>query len=253
MKNRAPLTTLLALSLLVMSAWITPTAKAADLTITLAPGEEVTIPLRLWCLDYGKPFPTALGAPGPRAQDEVVAVLQTAIAKGTVVTEIYQTELAIWLVPTGKFNDFAKQGTTLAEEIYAESIKQTVAAIPESTLTLDEAVADGSLTYEILDFGPSTESLAPAVAAATPFFGTADLVVRNPTDKAVKFLFPEGTVFPPAGGQNAQNLLSHQDPLKSAILPASGAPTRTALSALFLAAGLFLTGWTIRRSRLNAN
>ncbi len=253
MKNRAPLTTLLALSLLVMSAWITPTAKAADLTITLAPGEEVTIPLRLWCLDYGKPFPTALGAPGPRAQDEVVAVLQTAIAKGTVVTEIYQTELAIWRVPTGKFNDFAKQGTTLAEEIYAESNKQMVAAIPESTLTLDEAVADGSLTYEILDFGPSTESLAPAVAAATPFFGTADLVVRNPTDKAVKFLFPEGTFFPPAGGQNAQNLLSHQDPLKSTILPASGAPTRTALSALFLAAGLFLTGWTIRRSRLNAN
>lgn len=257
MKSRTfAVVVLAALALLAPTAAV-PVAQAADITLTLAPGQEVTIPVRLWCLNYGLPFPTALGAPGPRAEDGVIAVLQAAMAQNTVVTDLYQTQLAIWRVPTGKFNDYGKLGTTLAEEIYNESTKITVAPIPAGVLTLDKAIADGKVTYQINNFGPVTATLAPVVASSWPFFGTADLVLKNVTQETVKFLFAEGTVFPPAAGQTAQSLLSHQDPVKQitqdpakpSVLPVTGAVAGTAIPLLGAGAGLLLAGWALRSSR----
>jgi len=256
MKTRMILVAVLAAFALLVPSAAVPAAQAADITLSLQSGQEVTIPLRFWCLDYGLPFPTALGAPGERAQDEVIAVLQAAMAKNTVVTDLYQTELAIWRVPTGKFNDYGKQGTTLAEELYADSLKLKVEPIPSGVLTIDKAIADGKLTYQINNFGPVTATLAPVVANSWPFFGTADLVLKNTTQATVKFLFPEGTKFPPAAGQTAQTMLSHQDPVKQitqdpaepSVLPVTGAAG--AVVPLFGAgAGLLLTGWALRRSR----
>ncbi len=225
-----------------------PAAQAADITVTLQPGQEATIPLRLWCLDYGKPFPSALDAPGPRAQDGVIAVLQTAIAKGAVISDIYQTELAIWRVRTGRFNDYASQGYALAEEIYNASTTLTVASIPPDVLTLDRAVAEGKVAYAITNFGPVTDTLPAEVTRYAPFFGKADLLLSNPTQQPVTFLFAEGTVFPPAGGENAQALVSHQDSEEPTILPETGAAPVAHLW-LGLSAVLIAAGWTLRRSR----
>ncbi len=223
-------------------------AHAEDITVTLKPGQEATIPLRLWCLDYGKPFPAALDAPTARAQDGVIAVLQTAIAKGAVISDIYQTELAIWRVRTGQFNDYASQGYALAEEIYNESTGVTVAPIPADVLTLDKAIADGKVAYAINSFGPVTDTLPSDVTKYAPFFGKADLVLSNPTQETVTFLFAEGTVFPPAGGAYAQALVSHQDSEKPTILPETGAAP-VALPWVSLSAALLMAGWVLRRSR----
>jgi len=236
------------------TVWV---AQAADITVTLGPGQEATIPLRLWCLDYGKPFPAALGAPGPRAEDEVITVLQTAIARDAVISDIYQTELAIWRVRTGRFNDYAGLGFALAEEIYDASTGVTVAPLPADVLTLDRAVAEGQVSYAIHNFGPVTETLPPEVTRYAPFFGKADLVLSNPTRQAVTFLFAEGTVFPPAGGEYAQALVSHVDVEKPTILPEGGASSMTllrlGLSAILpwlgLCAVLLMAGWAWRRSR----
>ncbi len=225
-----------------------PAAHAADITVTLKPGQEATIPLRLWCLDYGKPFPAALDAPTARAQDGVIAVLQTAISKGAVVSDIYQTELAIWRVRTGQFNDYASQGYALAEEIYNESSGVTVAPIPADVLTLDKAIADGKVAYAINSFGPVTDTLPSDVTKYAPFFGKADLVLSNSTQETVTFLFAEGTVFPPAGGAYAQALVSHQDSEKPTILPETGAAP-VALPWLGLSAALLMAGWALRRLR----
>ncbi len=224
-----------------------PAAHAEDLTVTLRPGQQATIPLRLWCLDYGKPFPAALDAPTARAQDGVIAVLQTAINKGSVVSDIYQTELAIWRVRTGRFNDYASQGYALAEEIYNESVQVTVAPLPAGVLTLDQAVAAGKVAYAINSFGPVTDTLPAEVTRYAPFFGKADLVVSNPTQETVTFLYAEGTVFPPAGGQDAQALVSHLDSEKPAILPETGAAA-LALPLAGLSAALMAAGWALRRS-----
>lgn len=247
MKSRVlVLTSLCLFALLFLTA--APAAQAEDITVTLKPGQEANIPLRLWCLDYGKPFPTALDAPGPRAQDGVIAVLQTAIAKGTVISDIYQTELAIWRVRTGRFNDYASQGTALAEEIYNESTQVTVAPLPADVLTLDQAVAEGKVTYAINNFGPVTDTLPSEVTRYSPFFGKADLVLSNPTQETVTFLFAEGTVFPPAGGAYAQALVSHQDSEKPVVLPETGAAP-IALPWLGISAMLLMAGWALRRSR----
>lgn len=127
-------------------------AQAADLTLTLAPGQTVTIPLDLWCLNYGKPFPTTIQGPTERPSDEVVKVMQTALKKGTVTTDIYQTQLAIWRATTGAYQDFAGQGTELAQEIFDEAQSATIPAPPADAVSVDEAVAAGTLTATIENF-----------------------------------------------------------------------------------------------------
>lgn len=239
-------TSLCLLALLFVGA--VPSAHAADITVTLKPGQEATIPLRLWCLDYGKPFPAALDAPAPRAQDGVIAVLQTAITKGAVISDIYQTELAIWRVRTGRFNDYASQGFALAEEIYNASTSVTVEPLPADVLTLDRAIADGRVAYAITNFGPVTDTLPAEVTRYAPFFGKANLVLSNPTQQTVTFLFAEGTVFPPAGGENAQALVSHVDSEEPTILPETGAAPAS-LPWLGLSAVLMAAGWVLRRSK----
>ena len=44
-------------------ALIATEVSAKDLTITLAPGDTARIPIKFWCLDFGKPFPTAITGP----------------------------------------------------------------------------------------------------------------------------------------------------------------------------------------------
>jgi len=77
--------------------------QAADAVATLAPGEKATIALDLWCLDYGKAFPTSIVGPTARPPDDVVKVIQTAIKKGTVISDVYQTHRAIWRATAGAF------------------------------------------------------------------------------------------------------------------------------------------------------
>ena len=103
------------------------TVQAADFVKTLAPGEKVTIALDLWCLEHSKAFPTAILGPTSRPPDAVVKVMQTAIKKGTVTSDVYQTQLAIWRATTGAFQDPGDKGTVLAEEIWneAQSAKHT--------------------------------------------------------------------------------------------------------------------------------
>ena len=69
--------------------------EAEDVVVTLAPGQSVTIPLDLWCLNYGAPFPTSIEGPTDRPSDEVVKVMQTAIRKGTVTTDITERHVRV--------------------------------------------------------------------------------------------------------------------------------------------------------------
>lgn len=189
--------------------------QAADVKVGLLPGQSATIPMSYWCLDYGKPFPAAIDQPGDRAQDEVVAVLQAAIENGAVVSDTYQTNLAIWRVRTGEFKDFAKRGSALAEEIYSNSLKITVEPIGADSLTLTEAVKQGKITVQVTNF----TTLPVEGVPGHPFHGTADVVVTNVTTEPVEFTFYEGTVFAPANDEDAQNLLAHLDPQKQPQLP----------------------------------
>jgi len=191
--------------------------QAADAVMTLAPGEKTTIALDLWCLDYGKAFPTSIVGPTARPPDEVVKVLQTAIKKGTVTSDVYQTQIAIWRATTGAFQDPGDKGTVLAEEIWNEAQSATIAALPPDAVLLDEAVKAGTLTVAIENF----VSLPVEGVPGDPFHGKANLVVENVSAQNVKFVLVEGSVFEPVGGVG-QTLISHQAPTAPSELPTTG-------------------------------
>jgi len=224
-----------------------PPVQAADFTMTLAPGQKVTVPLDLWCLNYGKPFPTSIEGPTPRAEDALVQVVQTALKKGAVSTEIYQTQLAIWRVTTGAYQDFAGKGTALAEEIFNEAQSATIAAPPPDAVLVEEAVAAGTLKVAIEDF---VALPAPGIPG-TPFHGQADLVIENVSTQSVKFVLLEGAVFTPTS-DNAQALISHQNPLDPPVLPETGGGWAmqgfTAVMAVAAGLLLLLAGTALRRT-----
>jgi hypothetical protein len=225
--------------------------QAADAVTTLAPGEKVTIALDLWCLDYGEAFPTSILGPTARPPDEVVKVIQTAIKKGTVTSDVYQTQLAIWRATTGAFQDPGGKGTVLAEEIWNEAQSATIAALPPDAVLLDEAVKAGTLKVTIENF----VSLPVEGVPGDPFHGKADLVVENVSAENVKFVLVEGSVFEPVGGVG-QALISHQAPVKAsepAELPTTGGGLATAAGLMVVipvAFGfmLMLAGAGLRRA-----
>jgi hypothetical protein len=195
----------------------------------------------MWCLNYGKPFPTAIEGPTARPPDEVVKVMLTALEKGAVTTDVYQTQLAVWRATTGAFKDFANQGSELARQIYEESLNATIPPPANGTL-LQDAVAAGTLTVAIENFAP----IPVEGIGGQPFHGQADLVVKNASDQSVTFVLLEGAVFQPVG-EDAQALISHQNPVKPE-LPVTGSGLTLPAVALALGAGLLLSGALARRT-----
>jgi hypothetical protein len=219
--------------------------QAADVVLTLAPGQTVTIPLDLWCLDYGEAFPTSIQGPTARPPDEVVKVMQTAIKKGTVTTDIYQTQLAIWRATTGAYQDFAGKGTALAQEIFDEAQSATIAAPPPDAVLVDEAVKAGTLKDTIESF----VALPVPGVPGEPFHGQADLVIENVSTQNVKFVLLEGAVFESVGG-NAQVLISHQNPPTLPETGGGGWATQGFTVVMPVAVGLMLllAGTALRRA-----
>ncbi|MBI4672440.1 MAG: hypothetical protein HY741_12350 [Chloroflexi bacterium] len=218
MKLRFLLFGLMALGAMWLALAASP-VMAADVKVGLLPGQTATIPMSYWCLDYGKPFPKAIDKPGGRASDEVVAVLEAAIQSGAVVSDTYQTALAIWRVRTGEFQDYANKGSALAAQIYDHSLQLQVKPIPADVLSLGDAVQQGKVSVTIQNFTEIKEEGLPGNA----FHGTADVIVTNISPAPVEFVFYEGTLFAPAGGEDAQSLLAHLNPQKQPELPRTGA------------------------------
>ena len=232
---------------------------AKDLTVTLQPGQSATIPMKFWCLDFGKPFPQNVTGPTQRAPDNVYKVLQAAIARGTVNSDPYQTQLAIWEATTGQVNDQANAGHAVADQIVNDAKNGNVPSVPQGVTTLDQAVSNGSVKADVQNFHAVSDTQH---ANLQPYMGTGDLVVQNTSNKAVTFVLVEGSVFKPAGGANAQStagtseqtLISHQDTSRPSNLPTTGASNDASaslgLSALLFVAGLLL--WLSGR-RLSAS
>lgn len=242
---------LLVLILIVASftavALSTQIVSAKDLTITLGPGETARVPMRFWCLDFGKPFPKAVSGPNGPAPVAVLNVLQAALNKGTMTTDPYQTQLAIWKAADGTFHDVGTEGHVLAQQIIIDSAAVSRAALPAGVATLDQIVAQGTLKTTVENFTVVTDTTRNN---AQPFMGTGELVIQNTSAQRVSFVLVEGAVFKPAAGAsgqtttgvNEQTLLSHQDTTKPATLPQTGG-TRMGSSSINLAMvfGLLLT------------
>ena len=242
--------TVVAITSIALSAQL---VSAKDLTITLGPGETARVPMRFWCLDFGKPFPTAVSGPYGPAPAPVLNVLQAALNKGTLSTDPYQTQLAIWKAADGTVHDVGTEGHVLAQQIISDSATVTRATVP-ALPTLDQKVAQGNLKTTVENF---TVVMDTTHTNAQPFMGAGELVIQNTSAQRVAFVLVEGAVFKPAAGSsgqtttgvNEQTLLSHQDTSKPPTLPQTGgtpvvnsAPNLLGVLGMLLAAILLLAG-----------
>lgn len=205
-------------------------ALAQDLSITLAPGDTARVPLKFWCLDFGKPFPTEITGPIEGSPAAAQKALQAAITKGATETDPYQTQLAIWRATDGTFHDVAGAGHVLAEQIYNDSVKLAVSPAPADGLAA--AVAKGTVRVTFENFAPIADAARPELA---PYYGTADMVIKNISNQSVTFTVSEYALFKPANGVNAQTLISHQDTTKQATVPTPAATITAAVTTTAVA------------------
>ncbi|MCA1554149.1 MAG: hypothetical protein LC737_07205, partial [Chloroflexi bacterium] len=122
----------------------------------------------------------------------MVKVLQTAMSKGTLTSDPFQTQLAIWKAADGTFHDVGNEGHAVAEQLMNESNNATIPALPQGVTTLDQAVSQGSVKTTVENFTADTDTTHNQ---GKPFIGTGELVVQNTSQQAVTFVLVEGAVF----------------------------------------------------------
>ncbi len=190
-----------------------------DLHVTLGPGESATIPLQLWCLEFGKPFPQSITGPAQRAPDNVVKVVQTAFANGTAQSDPYQTQLAVWNAADNTWHDTGGAGHATAQKLVSDSQSANVSTAPSDSL--DKVIGQGSVQATVQNFTP----ISDPSHTQSPYHGTADLVVKNTSSQPVTFTFVQGSTFKPASGTTDQMLVGVQDGSKPATLPTTTTTT----------------------------
>lgn len=219
---------LLVVSLLVLAlvsfgltAQLAGAQSPANNTVTVAAGQSTRVPAMFWCLDFGKPFPTAVNGPASRAPDPVLKVLAAAPA----TTDPYQMQLAVWHQADGVWHDVAGRGTDTANSIINTSANLSVAA-PSGAVTLDQAVKNNQATVAIEGFQAVNDTGSGNVP---PYSGKGTLVITN-SGSAPLTLVVNGSVFQPTGGANAQTLVAQQV-AQTATATATAATTSTVAPA----------------------
>jgi hypothetical protein len=178
-----------------------------ETTVLVPANEQVTIGFETFCLDFGLEFPSEIGAPIDRAQDEVLAVLRVAIEEGYTQSDPLQVQLAIWRVIEGEWVfDEEEVSRELAEEILAAAAEGETDPLQGEGIPLTQAVEDGLVAVESEDFNP-VDAPTPA-DYEFPYKGQGTLIITNLTDEDVQIYFPYGTVFTP-GPESEQDIVAY--------------------------------------------
>ncbi len=208
----------------------------------IAANATVTIPIYGFCLNYTWPFPGQSLRPVELAPDTVRTAIGYILQKGYVITEPWQSQLAIWY-----FTEGGKVGETyeaVADEIIA--YVEGGAPVPDagsSAIPLPQAVADGIVTATIDDF----QNASPP---GFFFLGSGTLVVTNLTDEPIKVLIPFGTRFQDQGSQETQTMgVFPQPTAEPPTLPETGGLLAPEWVAALGLAGLGGGMWLLSRRR----
>ena len=166
----------------------------APYVITLAPGETATLPVRGFCLNYGKPFPGATLQGVDLAPATVRAAVAYALQKGYVDSDPLQVQLAVWTLIEGK--KIPGQAYTVADEII-EFAKTAPAPETGAVQSLADALAKALVSAAIADYA----STSPA---NYQYSGAGNLALTNVSKEALTLLIPYGMRF--SGGAGVQDM-----------------------------------------------
>ncbi len=173
-----------------------PSLYPVPYVITLAPGETATLPVRGFCLNYGKPFPGAELQGADLGPDQVRAAIAYALKKGYVDSDPLQVQLAIWTLLDG--NQVPGQRYTLANEIIAFARNAPVPE-PNTAQTLADALAQALVTAYINNFA----STSPA---NYQYAGAGSLALKNVSQQTLTLLVPYGMRFTDSSRAGSQDM-----------------------------------------------
>ena len=131
---------------------------ASTNVVTLAAGQSASIPANFWCLDFGKPFPTGITGPSGVAPAKVVSVLEVAKEQGTIDSDPYQTQLAVWYASDGIWHDTGNAGHVLAQQLVDAASSATPAPVA-ATQSLGALMSQGGLTVTVQSFQAVADNL----------------------------------------------------------------------------------------------
>ena len=198
----------------------TSTTAAGTNVVTLAAGQSASIPANFWCLDFGKPFPTGITGPSGTAPAKVVSVLQAAKAAGSINSNPYQTQLAVWYAADGTWHDTGNAGHALAQQLITAA--GTYTATPTAaTQSLGALMDKGRLKVVAQNF----QAVSDNSGGLPAYHGTGNIVVTNTSSQSVSFVL-DGAVFQPTNA-GAQTLFAQtaNTPQIVAATPTAAAPT----------------------------
>jgi hypothetical protein len=239
------------------------TAKLAETSVTIPANGEAEISFQGYCLDFGEPFPTAFGAPGSRASDDVLKIVKTALLDGSADEDPLTVNLAIWTVREERTIEdlYPTMEEEKAERVNALLERSGSATVdPLATdrgIALDKAIADGQVEVSSADFAPDEGApLAVPEDEGHPYHGSGTMTIKNLTDAEITIYYPFGTVLE-AENAAQQDLVTYSTELeRQPLMPVTGsAPLAPVAAPMLIMVGVGLMGislvgyrlWIVRR------
>ena len=194
------------LLLALASSFALPQSWAAEsgVRITVPPSASVEVPVEGFCMNYGKPFPSARLAPVSPAPASLRAIERYAAAKGYNKSHPYQVQRAVWYFTDGLEYDAGKLPITHELVGYAKSNAEH--AFPKGELELSEAVKSGLVRAEIRDFKNVSKP---------EYHGRGTLTVVNQTQQQLTIFIPYGVKFKDQIKSGTQNMAVFATPIEA--------------------------------------
>jgi hypothetical protein len=169
----------------------------APRTVTIPANGTVTLKVRGFCLDFGKPFPTESMGAGALAAAQIRQALNYSIGKGYTEGNPEQVQQAIWFLRDGQWHN---EDHVIGQEIVDNATPANNPNDAGEGTSLADAVANGQASV--------TARFTPQTADA--FYGDGDAEVRNLTASELRLFMPIGVTFSVTAGGDFQQLVAYE-------------------------------------------
>jgi cell division septation protein DedD len=166
-------------------------------SVTIPANGTVTLKVRGFCLDFGKPFPNeSMGAKG-LADAKIRQALNYSIGKGYTEGNPEQVQQAIWFLRDGQWHN---EEHAIGQEIVDNATPANNPNDAGEGTSLADAVANGQASVTAR-FTPQTQDA---------FYGDGDAEVRNLTGSELRLFMPIGVVLNVPTGGDFQELVAYE-------------------------------------------
>lgn len=193
----------------------------ANANFSVAAGQTATVNVNVFCLDFGKDFPTGQPVePNKLADAKLISALQYAVSKGYDSSNPRQVQLAMWYLRDNTYHTNSGEASTQAQEIVkSASASSTVTGTTPAAgaTTLQDAILNNQVKFGVTGLKSNISG---------EYFGSAVLQITNLTSSSLNLYLPFGSTFG-ATGANFQSLIGYATGTSGAAQATTAAATTT--------------------------